>query len=170
MDRHNKVLIESDGNEVSASPKESVRVLAFRLGGERYCVDINQAKSVVNAGSVTRVPNMPAFVAGIMNLRGDVISLIDIRHFFGLDTAKRARQARILVTDAAGSPCGIVVDSIDEAIDIDLSSIQPPLATLKGRAGEFTKGQVQLGGDILVMLDLKKILCSEEIGRLRKGE
>jgi purine-binding chemotaxis protein CheW len=172
MGDQDKIIIELDEaeGEESKANKNTLRVLGFRLGNERYCVDIKQARAVVKAGSITRVPNAPEFITGITNLRGEVISLIDIRYFFGLEAAVKPKDRLVLVTDVTGSPCGIIVDDIDEAIDIETSSIQPPLATLKGKAVEYTKGQVQLGQDILILLDLEKILRCDEIERLRKGE
>jgi len=168
----NKIIIEPDEDNIeeSQSKKNMLRVLAFKLGDETYCVEIHQVKTVVKPGQISRVPNTPEFVLGIMNLRGEVLSIIDIRYFFGLEANQKPKDLRVLVTDAAGANTGIMVDGINEAIDIDPSMVQPPLATLKTKTVEYTKGQIQIGDDILILLDLEKILRSEDIDRLRKGE
>jgi len=148
----------------------SIRVLSFSLGGENYCIKVEEAREVVNPGSITRVPNTPEFIIGVMNIHGEIITLIDIRHFFNLTEAQRVKDMKIIVTDVEGSPAGILVDGIGKAFDIDRDAIQPPLATLKGSLAEYTKGQIQLDKRVLIFLNLDKILDNAEINRLKKGE
>ena len=165
-----KIIIETDEYEEERLPQETTRVLVFNLGGETYGIDIKQARSVVKLDVITRVPNMPEFISGVMNLRGDVVSLVDIRYFFGLPQRERTDGARAIVVDSADGPVGIVVDNIRFTLDIPEGSIQPPLATLNEKLAGYTKGEVQLESGILVLLDLVKVLSSDEIGRLKKGD
>jgi purine-binding chemotaxis protein CheW len=165
-----RIIIEADGSDEEQSVRKTARVLVFSLAGETYGIDIKQAKSVVKLDMITRVPNAPEFIAGVMNLRGDVISLIDIRYFFGLGQRERSEGARAIVVDSAFGAVGIVVDGIRFTFDVAEDSIQPPLATLNSKLAGYTKGEAQLDGGILILLDLEKILLSEEIERLRKGD
>ena len=148
----------------------NIRVLSFFLGEENYCIKVEEARGVVVPGSITKVPNTPEFIIGVMNLRGEIITLIDIRHFFNLTETQRIEDMKIIVTDVEGSPVGILVDRIGKAFEIGRDAIQPPLATLKGSLAEYTKGQIQLDKRVLVFLNLDKILDNAEINRLKKGE
>lgn len=166
-----KIIIDSEDDytqEETAVKKKTIRVLAFSLGGENYCVSVSQAKEVIELSDITRVPNTPEFIIGIINLRGEIVTILDIRYFFGLSNQERAKDVRILITDITGSYVGVLVDKIKDIIDIEEEAIQPPLATLKGKLADYTKGQVQLGKEILIFLDLAKVLNSEEINKLRK--
>jgi len=167
-----EIFIDDEGAWDAIAPvkKDSIRMLAFSLGPENYCVDIRQVRSVEKIERITNVPNAPDYAIGVINLRGEVITVLDIRYFLDLQEHERTRQARIIVTDVTASPIGIIVDRIIGALDIDEEAIEPPLATLDDKLKEYTRGQIQSGGSILIALDLEKILDCEDIVRLKKGE
>ena len=98
-----KIILEVDDSELEEVKveKKTKRVLAFSLGGENYCVDIDQAKEVIRPPEITRVPNTPEFIVGIINLRGEIIAVVDIRHFFGLQIQEKSKDIRVIVTDVA---------------------------------------------------------------------
>jgi len=166
--KKDKIIIEVNEEELSGvEEKEKIRVVSFSLGGQYYCIDIKQAKEAVRLSRITKVPNTPEFIAGVMNLRGEIITLIDLRYFFGITGLKRAEGAKLIVTDAGGSSVGILVDTIEETLNVDCDLIEPPLVTLRGDLAVYTKGEIQLDGKILVLLDMEKILDCEEITRLQ---
>ena len=166
-----KIYIESGDDELSeeVSHKKLLRVLVFSLGKENYCIDVRQAKEVIRMPVTTRVPNVPAFVIGVANLRGEIISILDMHYFFGLEPQGKSQDVRVIVTDLSGESVGLRVDRVKDTVGIDEEEIQAPLATLKGLLAGFTKGQVAYGEDILSYLDLEKVLQCEEIQSLRKG-
>lgn len=166
-----KIIIEVDDTEFDAQKEalKTIRVLSFRLGTERYCINITDAKEVFRPLSITRIPNTPAFIVGITNIHGVAIPLIDIRYFLGLQQKEGLSGGKIIVTDIGNNIVGMVVDGVDEALDIAEDSIQPPLVTIKGKPADFTKGQVQLDNEIVVLLDIKKVLGCQEIENLKKG-
>ncbi|RKY41559.1 MAG: hypothetical protein DRP85_05815 [Candidatus Makaraimicrobium thalassicum] len=168
MGKKKKTIIEVDESELlgQKEAKKTIRVLAFCLSGENYCIDIKDAREVVRFTSVAKVPNMPEFIVGVINFHGEIISLIDIRYFFGLVEPRGKEDVRIIVTDIKGSLMGILVDRVKGLIDIEEALIQPPLATIKGRLAEYTRGQIQLDREILMLLDLGKILGCEEMNAL----
>ena len=172
MDDQDKIIIEVDESEseLRNESRAVLRVLSFRLGTEHYCIDITDAKEVFRPVSVTKVPNAPGFVMGVTNLHGTVVPLVDIKYFLGLEQKEGFGGTKVVTTDVKGGLVGLVVDDVDEACDIEEGSIQPPLATIKGRLAEFTKGQVETAGKILILIDLKKILSCSEIENLNKGE
>jgi len=171
MDTQDRITIEAD--DESGARKETgktVRMLSFRLGAENYCINITDAKEVFSPNLITRIPNTPAFIAGVTNLHGAVIPLIDIRGFLGIGRKEGLAGAKAIVTNIGTDVVGIMVDEVDSALDIKEADIQPPLATIKGKMAEFVRGQVGVGTEIFVLLELDKILGCEEITRLRKGE
>jgi len=167
-----KIYIDSEGDEFSEeiSHKKLLRVLVFSLGKENYCVDVRQAKEVMKMPETTRVPNVPAFVLGVANLRGEIISILDMHYFFGLEPQGKSQDVRVIVTDLSGEAVGLRVDRVNDTIGIDEDEIQVPLATLRGNLAAYTKGQIAQGGEILIFLDLDKVLHCDEMQRLRKGE
>ena len=171
MDEQDRIIIEVDETEFDArkEAKPTVRVLSFRLGSEHYCINITDAKEVFKPISITRIPNAPAFIVGVTNLHGTAIPLVDIRYFLGLGQKDLLAGNKVIVTDTGPGIIGVIIDDVDAALDIEEASIQPPLATIKGRLAEFTKGQVQLGNEIVVLLELSKILGCEEMENLKKG-
>ncbi|MDD5432523.1 MAG: chemotaxis protein CheW [Candidatus Omnitrophica bacterium] len=167
-----KIILEVDDIqfEEEAIKKKAIRVLSFCLSEENYCVDIRSAKEVAKINKITRVPNTPEFISGVINLRGEVVSLCDIRYFLGLSSGGKSKEIRGIITDVTGSNIGFIVDKIRGAMDIDVDLIQPPLATLSQKLALYTKGQVQIEGEIFIILDLERILNCEEVVRLAKGE
>ena len=167
-----KIYIDSEDDELpeDQSQKKILRVLVFSLGKENYCIDVRQAKEVMKMPETTRVPNVPAFVLGVANLRGEIISILDMHYFFGLEPQGKSQDVRIIVTDLTGEAVALRVDRVKDTIGIDEDDVQAPLATLKGRLAGYTRGQVKYGEDILIFLDLEKVLQSDEMRLLRKGE
>ena len=167
MGNDDKIIIEIDGAfECEELKKKTIRVLSFSLSGQDYCVKIEDAKETVKLQRVTAIPNMPEFVAGVINLHGEIIALLDIRPFLNIEKKDITRTSRVIVTDVTGVPIGILVDEIKNIIDIEEESIQPPLATLRGVQAEYIKGHIELDGRIFALLDLKRILKCEDVKSL----
>ncbi|MCX5712155.1 MAG: chemotaxis protein CheW [Candidatus Omnitrophica bacterium] len=168
-----KIIIEVEGQDIQDESAQigvkNLRVLVFSLGGENYCVEIKQVKEAVRMAQITEVPNTPEFIVGAMNLRGDIIAIIDIKQFFGLEAKEQTDLSRVIVTDILKSPVGILVDRVQNILDIDEKDIQPPLSTLKAEVVQYTRGQVNFEDKIIVFLDFEKILNCQEIKTLRTG-
>ena len=166
-----KIIIEAldDIQLEEKALQDVIRVLAFSLDEENYCIEITQAKEVFSPGLITRVPNAPVFVKGVTNLHGAIIPLVDIRGFLGLALAEIKEGVKVITSEIRGSLVGVVVDRIFEAREIEKKLIQPPLATLKGKISEFTIGQIESERRITALLDLRKILESEGFSSSNKG-
>jgi len=158
-----EIIIESEDRPFEEKmAKDTLRVLAFSLNEENYCIEITEAKKVFTPGIVTRVPNAAPFVKGVTNLHGTIIPLIDIRPFLGLAGGEVTQTSKTILAEVKDGLVGIVVDRIFEAREIEKDSIQPPLATLKGKMLELTLGQVQSKSGVMALLDLNKIFGLEE--------
>jgi len=161
---------EDEGDFEEKEAKKTFRVLAFSLGDEVYCADVRQAKEVIKMPETTRVPNVPSFIVGVTNFRGNILSIIDLHYFFGVEKKGKTKDARVIVTDVLKEQVGLMVDQVKDTLEIEENRVQDPLPTLKGKLADFTRGQIQFGREILIYLDLEKILRSEEIRNLRKGQ
>jgi purine-binding chemotaxis protein CheW len=171
-DDPDKIYIESEEEDAfeEKAPKKTVRVLVFSLGDENYCVDVREAKEVSKMPEITRVPNVPSFIVGVANMRGEILSILDLHYFFGVDQKGKTKDLRVIVTDVSKEQVGLMVDQVKDTLEIEEDRIQEPLATLKGKLAGYTKGQIPFGENILIFLDLAKILQCEEIRDLKKGE
>ncbi len=171
-DDQEKIYIDSEEEEELPEDifhKKLLRVLVFSLGKENYCVDVRQAKAVMRMPETTLVPNVPPFVIGVANLRGEIVSILDLHYFFGLDSSGKSQDVRVIVTDLSGEAVGLRVDRVKDTLEINAEDIQAPLATLQGKLASFTRGQVARGDDILIYLDLERVLQCEEMRSLRKA-
>jgi len=165
-----KIIIEAEDDDfwTEKEKKKTVRVLSFFLGKESYGVRVTEIKEVLRVSRFTRVPNTPDFIVGVMNLRGEIISIIDLKYFLGLGGREITRESMIVVTDVRGALVGVLVDGVRDALDIEESAIQLPLGTVKKEVAEYTKGEVQVGEAILSLIDFGKILSCREMEQLKK--
>ncbi len=142
--------------------KNTLRVLAFCLNGEKYCIEITEAVKVFTPGLVTRVPNAVPFIKGLTNLHGTIVPLIDIRPLLGLSGGEVTQTSKAIIAEIEDGWVGLVVDEIFEAREIEKDSIQPPLDTLQGKLLGLTLGQILSDSGVMALLDLRKILGLEE--------
>lgn len=150
--------------------KEKVRVLRFKLDNECYCISQKEAKEVVITNNISKVPNAPSIIMGVINLRGEIIPVINIRHLLGFETKVKQEEFGIIVTDIKDELISVLVDEIQGTLELEEEDLQPTLTTIKGRLNEFTKGEFQVNDDILIYLSLNRILDCQEIINLRKGD
>jgi len=150
--------------ELSRAPLETgrdsdrLKLVTFRLGRDRYGVTIDMVREIQRAEGITGVPTAPDFVVGVTNLRGSILSVVDIRSFFGLPPVARGPKSRILVVEGGGLTVGLVVERVEEISDVKTTEIKPPLSFNKGIKEDYIRGIVTHRGEMLIVIDLKKIL------------
>ena len=159
---------ESKTVDTAAAIARRRKALAFTLQGQEYAVDIHQATEVLDVLAVTRIPHMPDFVKGAMNLRGEILTVLDLRPFCGLRTVRRMDPAKVIVTDITGLAVGILVDGVKGTLEVSPDEIQPPLSTLNEETKGHVVGQVRLKDRVVVWLDFQSILQSERVAQLRR--
>lgn len=145
------------------SSGELIQLVSFKLDEEEYGVDVLKVREIIRLPSITRVPNTPHYVEGVINLRGKVIPIMSIRRRFGLGEVENDKSTRIMVMDVDGELMGFIVDSVSEVIRISEQEIQPPppVAT-SGIDQECMSGVVNQPDRLLVLLDLEKISSKED--------
>ncbi len=154
---------QQDGRGVGTS---SEQVVVLNLGDEQYGVDIGRVQEIIRPQVITRVPHTPAFVEGIINLRGRVIPVIDLCARFGLPRREQTKETRIAVSDVAGVTVGLVVDGVSEVLRIDRACIEPPSPIVAGVDSSFIRGIAKLDGRLVILLEVDRILSREEHGAL----
>lgn len=142
---------------------ELIQLVSFNLDQEEYGVDVLKVREIIRMPTVTRVPNTPPYVEGVINLRGKVIPIISMRKRFGLAEAEADKQTRIMVLDVEGELMGFVVDAVSEVIRISGSEIQPsPAVVASGIEQECIAGVINQAERLLVLLNLEKMFSNEE--------
>ncbi len=149
--------------EEKRDAKEMLQLVSFKLGDEEFGVDILQVQEIIRMQNITRVPNAPHFVEGVINLRGKVIPIIDLRKRFDLGTHEADKNTRIVVVKINDIVVGLVVDEVSEVLRIPADTVEPPPPIIAGIESDYIKGVGKLdGGRLLILLDLNKILTKEE--------
>jgi len=164
LKKKNVELDDNFDDEIS----DEIQLVIFKLGEEEYGVDIMQVKEIIRPTTITKVPQMPPFVEGIISLRGEILPIIDLREKFGLPKAATTRSTRILVINLEDTTIGGIVDEVSEVLRLPNDSITPPPSVIKGSNAEYLKGVGQLSGRIIILLDMSKILSTNEMIRIQE--
>lgn len=147
--------------------QEDRQVVVFDLAGEAYGVDINAVREIIRMRLVTAVPRTPEFVEGVINIRGKVIPVVDLRRRFGLPIEDESTENRIVVVDIAGQDLGMIVDAVKEVMRIPISAVEPPSAIITTQDSEFLRGIAKLEDRMVILLDLDRILSGTEKESIR---
>lgn len=158
-----------------AAPVETrQQFLTFLLGGEPFAINILVIKEIIEYGSLTAVPLMPDFIRGVLNLRGQVLPVIDLAARFGRAPADIARRTCIVIVemdnDGEKQDVGVVVDSVSEVMDIAAGAIQPAPAFGAKIRIDFIEGMVELDGRFIIILNVDRVLSLDEMALLASLE
>jgi purine-binding chemotaxis protein CheW len=164
-------LVQARGGAVSAKVEEAPsQYLTFSLGGEMFGVGILNVKEIIEYGSLTEIPMMPAFIRGVINLRGSVVPVIDLSARFGGKQTAVARRTCIVIVEVPDEDMrhdiGIVVDAVSEVLEIPGSEIEPPPSFGAKIRADFIFGMGKVAGKFVILLNLDKVLSVEEIALL----
>lgn len=143
-----------------------VKVIVFRLKDEEYGVEVNQVKSIEKLEHITRVPRTPKFVKGVINLRGVVTPIIDLRNRFALEETAYTDSTRIIIVAVGEMEVGLIVDAANDVIDIPVNAIEPPPEVVGGVEAAYLRGVAKLERRLLILLNLDKVLNTDEIKQL----
>jgi purine-binding chemotaxis protein CheW len=138
--------------------ESSLELLCFRVGQEEYAISIMDIKEIIKPREVTEVPRVPAFVRGILSLRGNIIPVFDMRVRLGLPGAASLERERVVVVKRQGGFCGVLVDEVVQVVRIAEAGIEPPPVVLEGIDRDFVQGIGRVGGRMLILLDMEKVL------------
>jgi purine-binding chemotaxis protein CheW len=146
-----------------------IQLVTFGIDEEEFGVEILKVQEIIRMMEITRVPRAPKFVEGVINLRGKVIPIIDLRKRFGLEPRKRDKNTRIIVIEISSMIVGFIVDSVSEVLRIPANTIEPPPPVVSGLDSEYISGVGKLADRLLILLDLDRLLSNEEQQVLSQG-
>jgi purine-binding chemotaxis protein CheW len=155
--------LESKENQYGTDSGELLQLVSFNIGTEEFGVDILKVQEINRMVEITRVPQAPHYVEGVINLRGKVIPIIDLRKRFSLESKEHDKDTRIVVVDIGGHVMGMVVDSVSEVLRLPANTIEPPPEIVSGIDADYIKGVAKLDDRLLIFLDLTKVIDVAEM-------
>lgn len=161
--------MESASREVSAT---AGKYLTFKMGAEAYGIGILKVQEIIGMMAVTHVPRIPDFIRGVINLRGKVISIVDLRVKFGLEHREDTERTCIIVVQVARAEdrvtMGIIVDEVSEVLFIESGQIEPPPSFGSSVKTDFLLGMGKVGDKVVMLLDVDKVLSRQEVDAVKE--
>lgn len=152
---------------VAGAGAQTRQLVVFTLAGETYGVDIYQVREIIRVPDVTKVPKAPDFVEGVINLRGGVIPVLDLRRRFGMASQEASADARIVIVELADELIGMRVDGVSEVLRLDADKIEPPSPYIVNVDSQFVSGIARIDDHLILLIDLNLILHPEEQEELK---
>jgi len=149
--------------------EQLIQLVGFTIGKELFGVNILMVQEIIREAPITVVPNSPDFVEGVINLRGNIIPVIELRKRLNLytDTVKK-EDTWILILDLGGRITGFIVDSVTEVLKIQESTVEPaPEIVVAGLESQYIRGVCDIGEQLLILLDFNRILLADEVKKLK---
>jgi purine-binding chemotaxis protein CheW len=156
-----------------ASGVEEEQLVVFELAGESYGVDIGAVNTIIRMQRITHVPRAPTFVEGVINLRGNIVPVIDLRKRFGLGTFEESKASRIVVTETKSGLMGLIVDAVTETASLPTDAIEPPSSLVTTADSQYLRGVAKMDERLIILLNLESILTeseSDELADIGAGE
>jgi purine-binding chemotaxis protein CheW len=147
---------------------KSLQLVVFSIGTELYGVSIDSVHEIVRVPDITGVPDAPDFLEGVINLRGKIVPVIDLRKRLRVKEAARTKATRVLITEH-GTTVGLLVDSASEVLKLQPDSIEGPPEMISAIGVEYITGVAKVDGRLIILLDLKKILSVEDMKKVGRN-
>ncbi|HEY4741876.1 MAG: chemotaxis protein CheW [Candidatus Acidiferrales bacterium] len=145
---------------------KNIQVVGFRIGAETFGVPISIVREIVRVPAITAVPNAPDYIEGVINLRGKIISVVDLRKRFGETNIQPTKKNRIVVVDLNERSVGLLVNSASEVLKIPPSEIEAPHDLFQDGEVDYVTGVAKLKGRLVILLDLNKVIRRSDLRRL----
>lgn len=157
-------------NAANQSNEAIYQLVSFVIESEEFGVDILKVQEIIRTVEITRVPKSPEFVEGVINLRGKIVPVVDLRKRFGIARKERDNETRIIVVELVDKVVGFLVDKVKEVIRVEKSIIEPPPELTTNISTNYITGVAKLQDRLLILLDLDRVLSSDEQERLTEVE
>ncbi|MBD3408586.1 MAG: chemotaxis protein CheW [Ignavibacteriales bacterium] len=148
--------------EFEEEDSQKDKYLTFKIAGEEYAIEIKFVTEIIGIQKITEVPDMDEYVRGVINLRGKVIPVIDVRLRFHYDFLEYNDRTCIVVVEIEDRSVGLIVDEVSEVIDIPEANVDPPPRTSKGARGRYIQGMGKVDDQVKIILNIAKLLTEEE--------
>ena len=158
----------AENDETIANPER--QMVVFNLGAEVYGLDVTAVREIIRVPEITRLPNAPEFVAGVINVRGRLIPVMDLHRRFKIAAAGQTGNSRIVVVNVEGELTGVLVDAVTEVLRVSEQAIEPPSAVATTDDSRYIRGIVNLEERLIILLDANNILSQKEQAALSEAE
>ncbi|MEW6376338.1 MAG: chemotaxis protein CheW [Thermodesulfobacteriota bacterium] len=138
--------------------EETLQLIVFRLAREWYGVEITKVKEVIKVGKITYLPSSPEHIAGIVNFRGNILSVTDLKAIFSLPHEEPTEKTRIMAIESGILETGFLVDEVVESIEVPVSKIEPTLLTIPAEGAKYIAGQCKVGDRLIALISIEKVL------------
>ena len=156
--------------EDKSESNELLQLVSFKIGNEEFGIDILNVQEIIKTVQITKVPNSPSFVEGIINLRGKVIPVIDLRSRLNLEKKAQDKDTRIIVVDISSKTVGFIVDEVNEVLRIPKSITEAPPEMVTSRNSQYITAVGKLDDRLITLIDLQKILSVDETTQLGNSD
>jgi len=157
---------ESGTSAVRQGDGELLQLVTFMVGNEEFAIPILSVQEINRMMDITRVPQSPPFIEGVINLRGKIIPVMDLRKRFSVEPSSEASDSRIIVVEVANRVIGFTVDRVNEVLRIDSAIIEPPPSMVSGVDSEYVRGVGKLEDRLLILLNLVRLFSDEDLMRV----
>ncbi len=149
--------------DIESVEAQEGKYLTFGLASEEYGLEILRVREIIGIMDITMVPQTPEYIKGVINLRGKVIPVVDLRTKFGMETTEYNRETCIIVVDVDSVLMGIIVDTVSEVLDIQKEEIEPPPSFGAKLSTDFIMGIGKIKDKVVILLDVEQVLTLEEM-------
>jgi len=149
-------------NNKNNNSQEILQLVSYRIGNEEFGTDILKVREIIRTVVITKVPNSPDYIEGVINLRGKVIPIINLRTKLGVSAKENDYNTRIIVVELRNTTIGFIVDSVSEVLRIPGNIIEPCPAIVSGINSEYITAVGKLQDKLLILLDMEKVLTADE--------
>ena len=150
--------------------EDTQQMIIFDIGNEKFGIKITRVHEIIRMKEITELPDSSEYFAGIVNRRGDIVSVVDLRKRFGLQEIEETDNTRIIIIDFQDKDVGLIVDGVSEVLHIDQNEIDDPPQSMVGIKDDYLQGIVKVNEDIVIILDLDNLLDSKEQIELNNGQ
>jgi purine-binding chemotaxis protein CheW len=145
-----------------SEPRELCQLATFWVGGEEYALDIMRIKEIINPLHVTGVPRAPAFIEGVIELRGAILPIVDLRKRFDLPATAQSRATKYIIVAIEGRIVGLIVDGVGEVLRVPRAELRAAPTFVSGETAAYFSGVCRHGNRIIMVLDIDRVLSSQE--------
>ena len=153
-------------DDIRRRDDEVLQLVTFSIGDGEFGVDILKVQEIIRIMEITRIPRSPEFVEGVINLRGKVVPIIDLRRRFSMVARQHDSDTRIIVIEISGVIVGFVVDAVSEVLRIPLDTVEPAPPVVAGLESDYISGVCKLHDRLLILLDLDRLLSAGDVEML----
>lgn len=160
----NDVVSSKNSDLANVGSDVTLQLVAFSLLGEEFGVSIHDVREIISNTQITPVPQAPSFVEGVINLRGQIIPVVDLRKRFNLEENQNKETTNVVIIEVNENVLGLIVDSVSEVLNVPSDSINPPPSLVaNGIGAEYIRGIGQHNNKMIILIDLQKVFSAEEL-------